>query len=114
MTMNNRTDIGGLELHDLEVAFESRGYPRFHARQVFQWIHKRGVTDFAQMSDLSRELRQELAHAFEVQTPKVIRRDTSSDGTTKLLLELADGKLIESVYIPDTPAQTFCISTQVG
>ena len=114
MTMHIRTEIGGLELHELEAAFERLGHPRFHARQVFQWIHKRGVTDFAQMSDLSRELRQQLGDAFEVHTPRVVRRDVSSDGTTKFLLQLADGKQIESVFIPDTPAQTFCISTQVG
>jgi 23S rRNA (adenine2503-C2)-methyltransferase len=114
MTASLRLDIGGLEVPELEVAFERLGHPRFHARQVFQWIHKRGVTDFAQMSDLSRDLRSRLDAEFEIETPQVVRRDVSSDGTTKFLLELADGKQIESVFIPDTPAQTFCISTQVG
>jgi 23S rRNA (adenine2503-C2)-methyltransferase len=81
---------------------------------VFQWIHKRGVTDFAQMSDLSRDLRAELAEHFEILTPQVVRTERSVDGTTKFLLRLADGKQIESVFIPDTPSQTFCISSQVG
>ena len=66
------------------------------------------------MSDLPRELRAHLASAFVVTTPAVERVERSTDGTTKFLLRLADGKHIESVYIPDTPAQTFCISTQVG
>jgi 23S rRNA (adenine2503-C2)-methyltransferase len=112
--MDTRTDISGLELKALEGAFAGLGHPRFHGRQVFQWIHKRGVTDFAQMSDLGRELRARLAEAFEILTPEVIRKERSVDGTTKLLLRLADGKQIESVFIPDTPSQTFCISTQVG
>src|SRR5688572_32906489 len=107
MTLDPRSDIGGLELPDLEAAFEGRGHARFHARQIFQWIHKRGVTDFALMSDLSRELRAKLATEFDLQTPEVVRRDVSTDGTTKFLLRLADGKQIESVFIPDTPAQTF-------
>ena len=114
MTMNTLTDVGGLELPELEALFEKLGHPRFHARQVFQWIHRRGVSDFAGMSDLSREMRRQLSSEFEVRTPAVRRRETSSDGTVKFLLQLADGKQIESVFIPDTPAQTFCISTQVG
>jgi 23S rRNA (adenine2503-C2)-methyltransferase len=66
------------------------------------------------MTDLSRELRQRLAADFAVKTPRVARRERSSDGTEKLLLELEDGRHIESVFIPDTPAMTFCVSTQVG
>ena len=114
MTSNTRLDIGGLELRALEDAFAKLGHARFHARQVFQWIHKRGVTDFAQMSDLSRELRLRLSEHFEVFTPEVVRTEHSVDGTIKFLVRLFDGKQIESVFIPDTPAQTFCISSQVG
>jgi 23S rRNA (adenine2503-C2)-methyltransferase len=111
---DHKPDLAGLEQHELEQALAGLGRPRFHARQIFQWIHKRGVTDFALMSDLGRDLRRELAEEFRVPTPEVVRRDRSSDGTVKLLLRLEDGKLIESVFIPDTPSQTFCISTQVG
>jgi 23S rRNA (adenine2503-C2)-methyltransferase len=114
MYTETRTDIAETELHDLEQAIERLGHARFHARQIFQWVHKRGVTDFAAMSDLGRDLRAQLAGPFTITTPQVERKERSSDGTTKFLLRLADGKLIESVYIPDTPAQTFCISTQVG
>ncbi|MEX1130044.1 MAG: 23S rRNA (adenine(2503)-C(2))-methyltransferase RlmN [Vicinamibacterales bacterium] len=112
--MTARPDLASLDLPELEQALVRLGHPRFHGRQIFQWIHKRGVTDFALMSDLSREMREQLAEAFEIRTPEVIRTERSSDGTTKLLLRLADGKQIESVFIPDTPSQTFCISTQVG
>src|SRR5688572_17096382 len=110
---DQRPDLAGFEPHDIEQALLRLGWPTFHARQIFQWIHKRGVTDFALMSDLSRELRQQLADAFDIRTPQVVRTERSTDGTTKLLLRLADGKHIESVFIPDTPSQTFCISTQV-
>src|SRR4029434_4531338 len=63
---------------------------------------------------LPRELRARLAAGCVVTTPAGERVERSTDGTTKFLVRLADGKDIESVYIPDTPAQTFCISTQVG
>jgi 23S rRNA (adenine2503-C2)-methyltransferase len=107
-------DLAGLELAELEAVFDDRGYPRFHARQVYRWIWKRGVTDFLAMTDLSRAMRARLAEEFIVSTPAVARRDFSADGTQKFVLTLSDGKQIESVFIPDTPAQTFCISTQVG
>ena len=117
------TDIGGLDLPGLELALAAIGRPRFHARQIYQWIHRRGVVDFAAMSDLARDLRAELGRGFRIATPEVVRQERSTDGTTKFLLKLDDGKLIESVFIPDNPAPgdaprepraTFCISTQVG
>jgi len=112
MSAMTRIDIAETDLQELETALAQLGHPRFHARQIFHWIYKRGITDFAQMSDLPRDLR--LSTMFAATTPAVERVERSSDGTTKFLLRLADGKHIESVYIPDTPAQTFCISTQVG
>jgi 23S rRNA (adenine2503-C2)-methyltransferase len=112
--MDYRHDLAEMELLELEQALESMGHPRFHARQLFQWVHKRGITEFADMTDLGRDLRSSLAAGFRVLTPEVVRRETSSDGTTKLLLRLEDGQLIESVFIPDTPAKTYCLSTQVG
>ena len=114
MFTDTRIDIAETELHELEQALEGLGHPRFHARQIFQWVFRRGVTDFALMSDLGRDLRAQLADACVITTPAVERVERSEDGTTKLLLRMTDGKHIESVYIPDTPSQTFCISTQVG
>ena len=62
--MTARPDLASLELPEVEQALVRLGYPRFHGRQIFQWIHKRGVTDFALMSDLSREMREQLSEAF--------------------------------------------------
>ncbi|HET9867961.1 MAG TPA: 23S rRNA (adenine(2503)-C(2))-methyltransferase RlmN, partial [Nitrospira sp.] len=107
-------DVAELELSELEAEFTARNIPQFHARQVFGWIWKRGITDFQVMTDLSLALRTELSHHFTVTTPAIENREVSEDGTQKFVLRLHDGRRIESVYIPDTPAQTFCISTQVG
>jgi 23S rRNA (adenine2503-C2)-methyltransferase len=114
LSTGDKQDLAELERAALEDALALRGHQRFHARQVFAWIHRRGVTDAAGMTDLSRELRDTLARDFTISTPSVARREKSVDGTEKFLLALADGKHIESVFIPDTPAMTFCISTQVG
>ena len=112
--MDQPIDIAGLELGELQAALEPLGVARFHARQLYRWVFKRGVTDFAAMTDLSKALREELPSRCRVSTPVVVGTDRSSDGTVKFLLELSDHRRVESVFIPDTPNQTFCISTQVG
>jgi 23S rRNA (adenine2503-C2)-methyltransferase len=110
----SQLDLGNLDRPELEAALEERGQKRFRARQIFSWIYRRGVTDISAMTDLSRELRATLATDFSLATPELVTRERSVDGTEKFLLRLADGRQIESVFIPDTPSMTFCISTQVG
>ncbi len=107
-------DIAGLELHELEEQLRGDGVEPFHARQLYRWVFKKGVVDFGQMTNLSKALRARLEAGFVVSTPSISGRERSSDGTEKFLLRLADGRQIESVFIPDTPNQAFCISTQVG
>ena len=109
-----RIDLANLELSEIETVLDSRGIDRFRGRQIFRWIHKRNVTDVDRMTDLSRALRSRIDAEFTAETPAVVGDDRSTDGTRKLVLELADGRRIESVFIPDTPAMTFCVSTQVG
>jgi len=115
-----RTDLANLERSALEEALAARGHQRFRGHQIFQWIYRHGVTDLndwaapSTMSDVPRALREQLAAEFALTTPELVHRERSIDGTEKFLLRLADGRQIESVFIPDTPAMTFCISTQVG
>src|SRR5918994_6829406 len=109
-----KIDLAGLELKELEDFVVSLGHKKFHAKQIYQWIWKRGVADFSEMTNLSVELRTALDEKAAISLPEVIKHDVSSDGTQKFVLRLADGKQIESVFIPDTPKQTFCVSTQVG
>jgi 23S rRNA (adenine2503-C2)-methyltransferase len=108
------TELSDLNRAEMETEIARLGIPRFHGRQIFHWIYRRGVTDFASMTNLGRDLRERLAREFAISTPALETSQTSVDGTTKFLLRLQDGRHIEAVYIPDTPAQTFCISTQVG
>ncbi len=110
----SRVSLVELERDALERAFDQRGAERFRARQVFRWIYRRGVTAFDAMTDLPQPLRAALASEFTLTTPHLVSRDRSVDGTEKFLLRLADGLLIESVFIPETPSMTFCVSTQVG
>jgi len=77
-------------------------------------LYRRGVTDVDAMTNLPRDLRATLAKEFTLTTPVIVSREKSIDGTEKFVLQLADLRRIESVFIPDTPANTFCVSTQVG
>ena len=107
-------DLAELTLADLEQWVASAGLPRYRAAQIFQWVWRRGATSFDAMSDLPRELRARLSTELAFSTPTVVRDELSVDGTRKLVLRFADRREIECVYIPDTPSQTFCVSTQVG
>ena len=112
--MNRSVDLAELDLSELESTLADRGIERFHARQLYRWIYRRGVTDFNVMTDLGRALRARFSESFAISTPRVVADEQSTDGTRKFVLELTDRKRIESVFIPDTPSMTFCISTQVG
>lgn len=107
-------DLADLDRPALEQLFEASGLPRFRARQVFRWMYRKGETDIARMSNLGPAVQAEIANRFHISAPSLEHQDRSADGTRKFLLRLSDGRRIEAVYIPDTPKQTFCISSQVG
>jgi len=109
-----RVDLAGLEAAELERLLEPDGVRAFHARQIYRWIHRRGVSDFERMTDLARPLRARLSARFHVSEPVVEGRDRSADGTEKFLLRLGDERRIEAVFIPEADRATLCISTQVG
>jgi len=103
-----------LDRKAMEAYFVSLGAKPFHGRNVFKWIHKHGVTDFGQMTDLSKKLRAQLAEVAEVRLPEVVLEKPSADGTVKWVMELADGQRVETVWIPDGRRSTVCVSSQVG
>jgi len=112
--MTTHAVLTELEPEALASALAALDAPAFHARQIYQWIYRRGVTDFARMTDLSGDLRARLDDTFTIPTPDVVARHDSTDGTVKFQLRFDDGREVETVFIPDTPAMTFCVSTQVG
>ena len=102
----------------LEIWLGDRGRPAFHAGQVARWVFERRVTDFSAMTDLPRELRADLAEAFDTLRGQEVERSVSPDGTAKLLLRWPDGASTESVMIPADDRgrlrRTVCLSSQVG
>jgi 23S rRNA (adenine2503-C2)-methyltransferase len=107
-------DIAALERPELESLLNAGGVEPYRARQLYRWVFKRGITEFGRMTDLSKPLRERLPTLLRISTPAVAERHQSSDGTVKFALELQDHRHIESVFIPESPGDTFCISTQVG
>ncbi|MBU1355023.1 MAG: 23S rRNA (adenine(2503)-C(2))-methyltransferase RlmN [Candidatus Edwardsbacteria bacterium] len=90
------------------------GARAFHARQIMAWFYQRGVSDFSKMTDLSKELRNNLEKYFRPDEFRLKTERRSRDGSRKILLETADGQLIESVLIPSKERLTACLSTQLG
>jgi 23S rRNA (adenine2503-C2)-methyltransferase len=111
---NNHTNLLGLDRAGLEAFFDSIGEKKFRATQVMKWIHQLGITDFQQMNNLSKDLRNLLEHTSCIQNLHVAKDQISTDGTRKWLLRLPDGNHIETVFIPEDDRGTLCVSSQVG
>ncbi|MDD3982521.1 MAG: 23S rRNA (adenine(2503)-C(2))-methyltransferase RlmN [Candidatus Omnitrophota bacterium] len=107
-------DIKELSLEELKERFNAAGIRPFHAEQVFAWIYRKMAGTFRDMSDLPASLREYLSSDFSIYNSVVAHRLVSRDGTVKLLSELADGNMIESVLIPTERRMTGCISVQAG
>ncbi len=112
--MSEKIELVGLNLEELTAHLAEIGEPKFRAKQIYQWVYVHGATDFAQMTNLSKDLRTRLAEKFSLTRPKIVTEQISKDKTHKWLLEFADGQRIETVYIPEADRGSVCISTQVG
>ncbi len=104
----------GLTEKELEGYFLNLGEKKYRATQIIKWIHQRGVSNIAEMTDLSKELRKKLVKEFEIKVPEVIYQRDSKDGTRKWVISVGEGDLIEMVLIPEGKRATLCVSSQVG
>ena len=104
----------GLSEAKLVAFFEGLDEKKFRATQVMKWIHQYGVTDFDEMTNISKALRDKLKRVAEVRPPEVIKQLDSKDGTRKFLIRVAGNNAVETVFIPDGERGTLCVSSQVG
>ena len=104
----------GLNTAELEAVLLEMNEPAFRGRQIAQWIYRRGARSFAEMTNLSRELRARLEAQHELSFPQTAARFDSSDGSTKLLLEMGDHERIECVRLPFRDRLSVCVSSQAG
>ena len=111
---SERTNLLGLTRPGLEAFVAQLGSKPFRARQLMNWVYKRGIGDFEAMTDLAKEFRACLSAAAEVRTPQIVSVQRSADGTTKWLLRADASQAFEMVFIPEPERGTLCISSQVG
>ena len=109
-----RTNLLGLARPELEAFIAQLGGKPFRARQLMNWMYKRGVDSFTQMTDLAKELRAQLAALAEVRAPEILSERRSTDGTCKWVLRADARQAFEMVFIPEPDRGTLCISSQVG
>ncbi len=102
------------DLDGLAAFCEQLGEKRFRATQLFRWIHQRGASDFSQMTDLARSLRDKLPSVCHIAPLPVLSRQQSSDGTIKWLFDVGGGNAVETVFIPEADRGTLCVSSQAG
>jgi 23S rRNA (adenine2503-C2)-methyltransferase len=121
-------DLRSLTVAQLQALCAELDWPRYTAGQIFTWLWQKGVDDVAAMTNLSKEKRALLAERYTIGRLELLRTLADADGTTKFTFKLADGNVIESVFLPETPPpvanpqplvpsagrRTVCVSTQVG
>ena len=111
-------NLVGLTRDALREALITAGTPEKQVKmrlgQLWQWIYEKGVRDFEQMTNLSKDYRAFLAEHFVIAIPEVVSKQVSTDGTRKYLVRIAGGHEVETVYIPESDRGTLCISSQVG
>lgn len=110
-----RRNLYELCLPEVSTFLADMGHPAFRARQIWEWVYQKHVTEFAEMTNVPKTLRERLHDEFELGGFTAVSTLNSSDGqTTKLLFQLDDGQLIETVLMKYEKRRTLCISTQVG
>jgi 23S rRNA (adenine2503-C2)-methyltransferase len=109
-----KTNLLDFTLRELTEWFAAQGEKPFRAKQVYQWIHQRGIADFDAMTDLAKSLREKLKEAAEVTAPSILSEHRSADGTVKWLFDVGVGNGVETVFIPEEERGTLCVSSQVG
>ncbi|MBL4952633.1 23S rRNA (adenine(2503)-C(2))-methyltransferase RlmN [Neobacillus sp. YIM B02564] len=111
---DKKRSIYSLNLDDMKKWLQENGEKPFRAEQLFDWLYKKRVTSFEDMSNLSKALREKLASEFQITTLNTVVQQTSSDGTIKFLFELHDGYSIETVLMRHDYGNSVCVTTQVG
>ncbi len=109
-----KKDIRSLNLQELKESFATMGEKAFRGQQVYEWLWKKSARSFAEMSNLSKELREKLESHYTINAVNVDEKQISSDGTIKNSLKLYDGPIVEGVLIPTEKRMTACVSSQVG
>lgn len=111
---NSKINLKGLWLEEMQELLSGWQEKPFRAKQLAAWIYSKRVSDFSEMTDISKSFRQKLADETYVSDLKIVKTEFSEDQSIKFLFELQDKETIESVFIKEKGRNTVCISAQVG
>ena len=113
-TVDGKQNLIGLTLDELSAFIQELQQPKFRSKQIYNWIYKKGVTEFSQMKNLPQALIDQLNDVAFIERPELVNHQKSIDGTEKWLWRMIDGQEIETVFIPEKSRGTLCVSSQVG
>lgn len=109
-----KASLYSLTFSELKKWLASVSEPAFRAKQIYDWLYVKRVTEIDEMTNLSKDLRQKLANGFTLTSLRLVKKQTSNDGTIKFLFELHDGYSIETVIMRHDYGNSVCVTTQVG
>jgi 23S rRNA (adenine2503-C2)-methyltransferase len=112
--MTDKVNLLDFDQPKLATFFAELGEKPFRAKQLMRWMHHFGVSDFGQMTDVAKTLREKLSAMAVIQPPQVKLEQISDDGTRKWLIDVGAGNGVETVFIPEDDRGTLCVSSQVG
>ncbi len=112
--MAAKTSLVGLTREQLTEALKPLGVEPFRTKQIWQWIYAKGATEFSAMTNIAKPVQEKLVQHFSLERAGISRNAVSFDDTQKWLLKFADKNEVETVFIPDPPRGTLCVSSQVG
>lgn len=112
--MTEKVNLLNFNYQQMREFMQTLGDKPFRAQQLLQWIHQAGLSQFDQMTNLSKSMREQLSQKAEIRLPEIVGCQKSNDGTHKWLLKLDCGNCIETVFIPEKTRGTLCVSSQVG
>ena len=111
---SNKINLLNLDHEGMRAYFAEIGEKPFRADQIMKWIYHFGYSDFEQMTNLNKKLREKLQRNCEIKAPEISQKQVSNDGTIKYALVLEGGQEVETVWIPENDRATLCVSSQVG
>jgi len=114
MASTGRPDLRSMARGDLDALVARLGQKPYRSRQIYRWLHQKGAASIEEMTDLPAGLRAALAAEARLDALERAAEARSADGTVKWTWRTGDGKLVESVYMPETDRKTLCVSTQAG
>lgn len=112
--LSTRKNIFGLTFNQLQNGLQHHGFPKFRAKQIWDWVYVKGICKPEEMTNLSKTDREKLAEVIDFTLPEITTQQLATDGVAKWLFKMVDGHEIEVVFIPEGKRGTLCISSQVG